>query len=381
MTVPLSNRMAPTNGTAQTSFSSAAANARLDSMLAAEIPAKRSVSGKVQPNRIAMPGDAGRNDVAAPLNTSERNIIRAMDLLKNPANQKQLVSQFGAATSAGVLTYFQGLGGIRSISNSLGTLDFYFKQPHARNLEAMTGKVLRGQSSTPGLGTVPDRVRNMRVGGEVNYSDRNSALANGRDNEDIMTNKDNLFHGLIGAWTVSDRANVSVTRPDNGTYEITVNSTAVAVDKYDWNVGRNEEKGLFTPLHNNTTGENIKVTHGQMELAKKFGAKDFWLAGALNTKTVYRISAQAMQNVLNGGNAPMAQYKVSETAAVISEPKAFRSAVNNAYGDNAGSARSAAVPGQSEVIRPLNFPVQPAPRPEDSGGSGGGTRGIKPRPD
>lgn len=141
--------MAPTNGTAQTSFNSAAANVRLERMLAAEIPVKRSASGKVQPNRIAMPGDAGRNDVAAPPTTNEANIIRAMDLVTNPPNQKQLVSQFGAATSAGVLTSFQGLGGIRSISNSLGTLDFYFKQPHARNLEAMTGKVLRGQSSTP----------------------------------------------------------------------------------------------------------------------------------------------------------------------------------------------------------------------------------------
>ena len=245
----------------------------------------------------------------------------------------------------------------------------------------MTGKVLRGQSSTLGLGMVPDRVRNMRVGGEGSYSDRNSALADSRANEDVMTNKDTLFYGLIGAWTVSDRANVSVTRPTNGTYEITVNSTAVAVDKYDWNVGRNEEKGLCTPLHNNTTGENIEVTHGQMELAKKFGAKDFWLTGALNTKTVYRISAQAMQNLLIGGNVPMARYKVSETAAVITEPKAFRSAVTNAYGDNAGGARSAAVAGQSEVIRPLNFPVQPAPRPEDSGGSGGGARCMKPRPD
>ena len=284
MTAPLSNRMAPTNGTAQTSFNSAAANVRLERMLAAEIPVKRSASGKVQPNRIAMPGDAGRNDVAAPPTPNERYIIRAMDLVTNPPNQKQLVSQFGAATSAGVLTSFQGLGGIRSISNSLGTLDFYFKQPHARNLEVMTGKVLRGQSSTPGLDTVPDRVRNMRVGGEVTYSDRNSALADGRGKEDVMTNTDNLFYGLIGAWTVSDRANISVTRPANGTCEITVNSTGDAVDKYDWNVGRNEEKGLFTPLHDITTGEDIQVTHGQMQSAKKFGAKDFWLTGALNTK-------------------------------------------------------------------------------------------------
>ena len=79
--------------------------------------------------------------------------------------QALLAKHKGAAASARILSYFQGQGGIRTISNQLGGLDFYFKQPHKANLEAITSAVMKGESTSQSLFKVRPALVNMPVGG------------------------------------------------------------------------------------------------------------------------------------------------------------------------------------------------------------------------
>lgn len=157
-----------------------------------------------------------------------------MQQLKPPVDQKLLARERGEEPAAGILTYFQGGGGIRTLdANHLNGMEFYFQAPHARNIEAMTGKVFRGESSTPAAKAVPALVRGLQVAKSISYTDINNALVDGVGNKKGMNALDKDLHGLIGAWTISDHASIVVSRPTAKTYELTVKSTSVAVDKYD----------------------------------------------------------------------------------------------------------------------------------------------------
>lgn len=329
---------------------------------------------------VAFNGENNFGSSAKPSATpaQEKEIQRVMKLLKDPNMQALLVKDKGAVASAGILSYFQGQGGIRTLSNQLGGLDFYFKQPHAANLEAITDGVMRGDSTTPGLFKVRPALVDMAVGSQMSYSASKGTLADGRDKTDTMGERDQNFYPLIGGWTVHDSAQVAVKRPNADFFEVTVKSASVAIDKYNWNTTPNDSN-LVTTLNDVTTGQDVNVNHAQMVAAKKFGAKDFWLAGALSTETVYRVPARAMQDLVISGRGSLSGYKVSERASPITEPAALRAAVTQAYLAHGGKARSAPVPSQSEVMRPLAIPATPAQRPEDRPtGGGGGIKGIKP---
>jgi hypothetical protein len=373
---------APNYGTAAASLATGAGASRLVSLAAAETGQLTSPKSLLGRRLVAQNYDIpGAQDQARPTATKaqEQKIQSVMQLLRNAKNQALLAKDKGVVPTAGILTYFEGQGGIRTISNAMTTLDFYYKKPHTANLERMTSGVLSGESVTRGLtGVVPQKVQRMKVGDEVNYNASANTLADGLGKRDALGAKDAEFYGLLGAWTVADRASISVTKPNQSFYEVTVKSTTVGIDKYDWNTGPND-KNLVTTLYDITTGNDVPVNHAQMASAKKFGAKDFWLTGAQSTETKYRVPAQVMQNILYGGCWTLTPFKVSESSRPIADASALRTAITQAYKANTGQSRSAPVPAQAEPIRPLVFPdASKAPLPSSPGGSGGGTSGIKP---
>lgn len=277
---------------------------------------------------------------------------QVMAAAKLPANRAYMIKKQGVLGSAGVLTYFEGRGGIRTLNAAtLGELDFYFREPHDRNLQVVTAKVLRGQTSA--LGHIPNQVRTLQVGDSVIYQDRADTLAEGRGQVAKMGDKDSDAYRLIGAWTISDRSSVKISRIAGTTYKINVVSDSVAVDKYDWNVGKNDPQ-RFTRVETRTGF--IDLSHADMYDARKFGAKDFWLTGAVKTEATYIVPAAAMNKLLAGENLDMKQFKLPETLIEIKSPQAFREAITSAYTQNARGKRSAAVPPQAEVIRPLALP-------------------------
>lgn len=298
----------------------------------------------------------------------KQEINRFMQQLKLPVNQKLLARERGEEPAAGILTYFQGGGGIRTLdANRLNGMEFYFQAPHARNIEAMTAKVFRGESSTPAAKAVPALVRGLQVGKSISYTDSNNALVDGVGTKKGMNTLDKDHYGLIGAWTISDHASIVVSRPTAKTYELTVKSTSVAVDKYDWNTGDGDDERMTIVFDQD--GAASGLNHAQMAAAKQYGAKDFWLSGAMTTETKYKLPAEVMQQMLAGGKPDLKRYRVSNRMKPITDTDTLRQVITRAYLDNSGKARSAAVPSASQPIRALVFPQAARParsQPDDS---------------
>ena len=301
--------------------------------------------------------------VATPRQVEE--IKRFMQQLKDPVNQQVLARDYGVEAAAGMLTYFQGGGGIRTLdAKRLNGLDFYFQEPHARNVNAMTAKVLRGASSTPGAKGVPALVRDLQVGKSISYADSNNALVDGNGKTKGMSRFDSEHYLLIGAWTISDHASVVVSRPTADSYEMTVKSTSVAVDKYDWNTGDGDEERITVVFDQD--GAASGLNHAQMAAAKQHGAKDFWLSGALTSETKYKIPVSAMKRMLAGETIDLKRYAVSTRITPITDAATLRQVITRAYTGNTGKARSAAVPPASAPIRALVIPATPPPARQGS---------------
>ena len=280
-------------------------------------------------------------------------IKRVMAATRDPSLRALMVKQHGTGAAAGVLTYFGGLGGIRTLPASrLTKLDFYFNAPHARNLEVMTSKALRG--ATPSLPDVPAKVRALAPGQSFSYPDRADALADGFSQVNSMGQEDQAVNRLIGGWTISDIGTVKVSRVSSGAYEVSVSNMTVAIDKYDWNTKPGDQARItFTKT---PTGEPVYLSHADMEAAKQFGAKDFWLTGAVATVTRYNVPAVQMNQMLAGQKLEMKQFKVSEIVSEVKGEAEFRKAMTRAYVQNARGARSAPVPPANERIRAMEFP-------------------------
>ena len=86
------------------------------------------------------------------------------------------------------------------------------------------------------------------------------------------------------------------------------------------------------------------LNHAQMAAAEQYGAKDFWLSGAMTTETKYKLPAEVMQQMLAGGKPDLKRYKVSNRMKPITDTDTLRLVITRAYLDNSGKARSAAVP-------------------------------------
>ena len=307
-----------------------------------------------------------------------QEIQRFMEQLRLPVNQQVLARDYGVEGAAGMLTYFQGGGGIRTLdAKTLSGLDFYFKQPHARNVEAMTSKVFRGGSSTPAAKAAPELVRGLQVGQSISYTDSNNALVDGHGRPAGMSDADKDHYRLIGAWTLSDHSSVSVSRPSADTYQVTVKSTSVAVDKYDWNTGKGDEERVSIVFDQD--GAASALNHAQMAAAKQHGAKDFWLTGALSTEQTFKVPASVMQRMLGGGKVDLSHYQVSSRTAPINDPGTLRQVITRAYSANAGKARSAQVPGAGVPIRKLVIPPTP-PAARQGSDSSDPTAPVRPGP-
>ena len=290
--------------------------------------------------------------------TQVQEIERFMQQLRLPVNQQVLARDYGVEAAAGMLTYFQGGGGIRTLdAKRLNGMNFYFREPHSRNLDAMTAKVIRGESSTPGAKGVPALVRGLQVGTSISYADSNNALVDGHGKTKSMNSYDRDHYPLIGAWTISDHASVVVSRPSAGSYEVTVKSTAVAVDKYDWNTGDGDQERITVVFDQD--GAPSALNHAQMAAAKQHGAKDFWLSGALTTETKYKLPASVMKRMLAGEKIDLKRYGVSNRMVPITDAGTLRQVITRAYTGNTGKARSAAVPPASAPIRVLVIPPTP----------------------
>ena len=310
-----------------------------------------------------------------------KEIKRFMEQLKSPVNQQVLARDYGVEAAAGMLTYFQGGGGIRTLdARRLNGMDFYFQEPHARNVDAMTAKVFRGESSTAGAKTVPALLRGLQVGKSISYTDSNNALVDGNGKTKGMRDFDKEHYRLIGAWTISDHASVVVNRPTADSFEVTVKSTSVAVDKYDWNTGEGDEERITVVFDED--GEPSALNHAEMAAAKQHGAKDFWLTAALTTETKYKLPASVMKRMLAGEKIDMKRYIVSNRMKPITDAGTLRQVVTRAYSDNSGKTRSAAVPPASAPIRALVIPPTPPAARQGSDGSnpGGITRPGPGRP-
>ena len=102
-----------------------------------------------------------------------------------------------------------------------------------------------------------------------------------------------------------------------------------------------------------------------MAAAKQYGAKDFWLSGAITTETKCKLPAEVMQQMLAGGKPDLKRYKVSNRMKPITDTDTLRLVITRAYLDNSGKARSAAVPPASQPIRALVFPQAARPTRQD----------------